>query len=591
MEKKTGNHTADIHVVNYRQQYEQYSIGADKLVTIDGRNLESLDGNWTFMADPYESALRANWYKETHFSPDGREVPYDFDFEVWPEVQVPSCWNLTEPELFLFDDLGLYYRTFTYFPDKEEERTFISFEGAQYRTYVFINNKPVAMHDGGSTPFTVETTGLLERFNKIMVFVDASRDKSRVPMNNTDWFNYGGLYRSVNFFRTPKNIIKDWFVRLVPNTNFKKIAVDFTVDGLSSGMAILEIPELSIKTEIPFTNNKGTIIIDSSPVLWSPKNPKLYSVSLTVDEDTVTDNIGFREIKVEDMKIILNGEAIFLKGICVHEDHIDLGKSTDDDVIRETIADLKELNGVFLRLAHYPHSRRFAQIADEMGVLLWEEIPVYWAIDFDNPSTYQDAENQLTELINRDKNRASVIIWSVGNENEDTDSRLTFMSKLAKKTKELDNSRLVSAACLVNTVEKRLEDRLMDYLDIIGNNQYYGWYEPNFDDLLVILNNTKLTKPVIITEFGAGARYGVRGTKDTRWSEDYQAALYKKQYETMLKSPYIQGTTPWILYDFRAVRRLNRYQEGFNRKGLIDADRIHRKLAFSVVQEVYSKIK
>ena len=132
-------------------------------------------------------------------------------------------------------------------------------------------------------------------------------------------------------------------------------------------MAILEIPELSIKTEIPFTNNKGTIIIDSSPVLWSPKNPKLYSVSLTVDEDTVTDNIGFREIKVEDMKIILNGEAIFLKGICVHEDHIDLGKSTDDDVIRETIADLKELNGVFLRLAHYPHSRRFAQIADEMG--------------------------------------------------------------------------------------------------------------------------------------------------------------------------------------------------------------------------------
>lgn len=590
MKTETGNHLEDIHVVNYREKFEKYRIGAETLVATDGRNLESLDGKWTFMADPYESALRADWYKEIRFSPDGREVPYDFDFELWPEMKVPSCWNMERSDLYLYDDLGLYYRPFTYRPEKEGERTFIQFEGAQYRTYVFINNKPVAMHDGGSTPFTVETTGLLNEFNKIMVFVDASRNRSRVPMDNTDWFNYGGLYRSVNFFRTGKSLIKDWFIRLLPKSDFKKIALDFTVDGKTEGFVCLEIPELGIRKDVPFSNGKGSIVFDAALELWSPECPKLYDVSLSIDGDRIEDRIGFREIRVDGKKILLNGKRIFLKGISVHEDHIELGKTSNDDVIRKTISDLKELNGCFLRLAHYPHTRRFAKIADELGVLLWEEIPVYWAIDFDNPSTFADASNQLSELILRDRNRASVIIWSIGNENEDTDSRLSFMSRLAKRAREIDDSRLVSAACLVNTVNMRLEDRLMDCLDIIGNNQYYGWYEPNFDNLITILNNTQLSKPVIITEFGGGARYGIRGTKDTRWTEDYQAELYRKQYETMLKSDFIQGTTPWILYDFRAVRRLNHFQEGFNRKGLIDADRVHRKLAFDVVKNVYKNL-
>ena len=248
------------------------------------------------------------------------------------------------------------------------------------------------------------------------------------------------------------------------------------------------------------------------------------------------------------------------------------------------------MHGIFLRLAHYPHTRRFAKIADETGVLLWEEIPVYWAIDFSNPDTYDDAENQLSELIVRDKNRASVIIWSVGNENADTDDRLSFMRNLVQTAKRLDPTRLVSAACLVNREKMCLEDRLMNELDVIGNNEYYGWYEPNFDDLITILNNTKLTKPVIITEFGAGAGYGNHGTENTLWTEEYQETLYKKQFAVMKRSDFIQGTTPWILYDFRAVRRQNRYQKGFNRKGLIDADRKRRKLAFKVVADYYAGI-
>ena len=347
---------------------------------------------------------------------------------------------------------------------------------------------------------------------------------------------------------------------------------------------------MEIDEVISVADGKGRAEIEVSPELWSPENPKLYDVSLSFGEDAVSDRIGFREIKVENGKIYLNGKARYLKGVCVHEDHEKFGKTTDDEIIRATIRDLKDMYGIFLRLAHYPHTRRFAKIADETGVLLWEEIPVYWAIDFSNPDTYDDAENQLSELIVRDKNRASVIIWSVGNENADTDDRLSFMRNLVQTAKRLDPTRLVSAACLVNREKMCLEDRLMNELDVIGNNEYYGWYEPNFDDLITILNNTKLTKPVIITEFGAGAGYGNHGTENTLWTEEYQETLYKKQFAVMKRSDFIQGTTPWILYDFRAVRRQNRYQKGFNRKGLIDADRKRRKLAFKVVADYYAGI-
>jgi len=249
------------------------------------------------------------------------------------------------------------------------------------------------------------------------------------------------------------------------------------------------------------------------------------------------------------------------------------------------------MNGSYLRLAHYPHDRRFARIADEEGVLLWEEVPVYWAVAFENPAVYADAENQLSELLLRDRNRASVIIWSVGNENADTDSRLAFMSGLAQKAKTLDGSRLVSAACLVNHEKLLIEDRLGEYLDVIGINEYYGWYDPDFEKLPQLLANSKPEKPVLICEFGGDARLGRRGSTDQLWTEDHQKHLYERQTEVFKKCPYIAGISPWILYDFRCPRRLNRYQEYFNRKGLIDAKRKKKKAAFFVMQKFYAEIK
>jgi beta-glucuronidase len=597
MNKETsGNYQPDIHNAAYEAEYAEPRLDSGGLINIAGRERESLNGKWRFAPDLYDTCRRAHWFREERYDDSGAEKPVDWDWEGWDSIAVPSSWNMVQPELFYFEGTGIYSRIFRYVPKDTDERVFLCFEGVSYRASVFVNGVFAGSHDGASTPFTVDISGLVKPENRIVVTADARRSPLRVPMDNTDWFNYGGIYRDIYLVRVPKVFIKDWFVRLAPDGTFSNITAGVSLSDNADGTVLLEIPELGIKREIALNKGSGSVSVSAKPELWSPENPKLYDIILTYNNgtgksrDRVQDRVGFREIRAKGNDIFLNGEKIFLKGISVHEDHLTLGKTTTDEVIRSTIRDLKELGGNYLRLAHYPHSRRFAEIASEEGVLLWEEIPVYWAIAFENPETYRDAENQLTELVLRDRNRAAVILWSVGNENADTESRLDFMSRLAQKAKALDDSRLVSAACLVNHEKLLIQDRLAEYLDVIGINEYYGWYEPDFSKLPKLLNNSRPDKPVIICEFGGGARLGQRGSADDLFTEDKQKSLYEQQIQTIKQCPYIAGITPWILYDFRCPRRLNRYQQGYNRKGLIDADRKSRKLAFDVMRQFYREV-
>jgi len=594
MKEKSGNYQSAIHDAEYENEYRNPRLDACGLINVTSRDIESLNGKWNFTADLYDTCRRQHWFKENRFNAQGDELPLDYDWECWDKINVPSSWNLEKPELYYFEGFGVYTRTFNYTPKNQNERLIIRFEGAAYRTSVFVNGEFIGTHDGASTPFNADISGIVKKDNRIVAVTDARRSPLRVPMDNTDWFNYGGIYRDVYLVRLPSVFIKDWFIRLCTDGTYSKICADVYISCAEgkpvNGKALLEIPELNIKQEIDVQNGTGKIKISAQPELWSPENPKLYDVSISFNADTVKESIGFREISVKGHEIFLNGKKIFLSGVCVHEDHLALGKTTNAEIIRQTIKELKEMNGMYLRLAHYPHDARFARIADEEGVLLWEEVPVYWAIAFENDDTYKDAENQLSELILRDRNRASVIIWSVGNENADTDSRLSFMSRLAQKAKALDDSRLVSAACLINHEKLLIKDRLADYLDVIGINEYYGWYDPDFEKLPKILANSAPGKPVLICEFGGDARLGHRGSVKDLWTEDKQKYIYERQTETFKKCSYIAGTTPWILYDFRCPRRHNRYQEGFNRKGLIDADRKTKKPAYYVMQKYYSEI-
>lgn len=573
------------------REYFEKKTTANSMIFDRFRKKESLNGHWHYAVDQYNTFLRQKWFNENYYDAGGNTLPVDFSFDEWELMDLPCSWNTTDRMYMLYEGSMVYTRKFIYARQSDDERMILKIGAANYICRVFINKKYAGMHRGGSTPCYFDITDYLEHDNRIFLQVDNTRRHEQVPMENTDWFNYGGIYRDIELIRVPKTHIKDFKIALEPDSNFSRIRAVVSVSENYSGTAKLEIPELGINREIEVVNGSGEVVFDASPELWSPESPKLYDVSLECAVDRVRDRVGFREIRVRGMDIVLNGKSLFLRGISCHEDSVEHGKALTDEERLENIRLAKELGCNFMRVAHYPHSERMSQLADETGLLLWEEIPVYWDIRFDSEDTYSDAENQLRELITRDYNRASVIIWSVGNENDDTDDRLKFMSRLAECAHSIDKTRMVSAACLVNYKKNAIEDRLEQYLDIIGLNEYCGWYTAEWRMLPELFENSDPKKPVIITEFGADAYPGLRGTITDKGTEDCQAYVYKRQTETIRKIPYIRGMTPWILHDFRCPRRTSVNQRYYNTKGLLSADKKHRKPAFFVLRDFYNSLK
>ena len=579
--------TNDILISDYKQDYAGNNALAKDLIFMGGRQTYSLNGEWHYAIDQYDTCLRQKWFLEQYFDKDGRSLPVDFSFQDWPTISLPCSVNTEKPELFWYEGPLVFTRTFSW--DMQEnmgKKVFLRIGAANYFSYIFLNGKYICKHEGGSTPFMWDVTEYLEKENRILIVSDNTRNHLFVPTENTDWFNYSGVYRDIELVALPTEYLKNLKVNLVPHSDFSQIRIAAETSA-DSGIVTVEIPELQIATSMEIQNGKGEIVVEARPNLWSPETPILYDVTATFGQDKVVDRVGFREISVEGRDILLNGKKLFLRGVSVHEDSQFTGKALRDEERLTIIRTAKELGANYLRLAHYPHHENMAKLCDEQGILLWEEIPVYWAIAFDNPATYNNARNQLEELMCRDFNRASVIIWSVGNENLDSDDRFRFMGNLADFAHQYDNTRMVSAACLVDGETLSIKDRLAEKLDIIGVNEYIGWYSPNFEELPQLMNNSNPTKPVIISEFGADATPGLHGSVDDKGTEECQEAIYRKQIEVIRQIPYIKGITPWILFDFRCPRRTAAIQGYYNRKGLVSSDRTYYKPAFSVLQSFY----
>jgi beta-glucuronidase len=246
-----------------------------------------------------------------------------------------------------------------------------------------------------------------------------------------------------------------------------------------------------------------------------------------------------------------------------------------------------------VRLAHYPHNENTIRLADRMGLMLWAEVPLYWSIAWDNPATYQNAQRQMRDLVARDHNRASVILWSLSNETAPGSARNAFLQNLAAFTRELDDTRLLTSA--MNTLEDKgpdtrsLSDPLGESLDVLGLNEYVGWYSGKPQDADRMRWTSRYDKPMIISEFGGEAQAGLHGDAATRWTEEYQASLFQHQISMIRGNPDLAGMSPWLLMDFRSPRRpLPGMQDYYNRKGLL-SDRGERKLAFYVLQHFYTE--
>ncbi|KFB09238.1 glycoside hydrolase family 2 protein [Nitratireductor basaltis] len=579
-----------LHDEDYDVPFNTQSLNHTTMIFTGGRQARSLNGQYNFCVDLLDTGLRQKWFSMLPQPQEEKTEPWDYDPYEGETVPVPSNWAMLKEKWYFFEGSAWYTRPLDMEKLDAERRYFLRMGAAQYDCKIFLNGEFLGNHYGCSTPFFLELTEHLKAGrNWLMFCVNNTRTLDRVPMRNTDWFNYGGIYREVELYETPKTVIRDLFIRLSGDEGYDRIAVSGEVDGAADN-ARLTIPDLGIDQEIPVENGTFSAQIEASPDLWSPASPRLYDVKLEAGGDTVTDRVGFRRIERRGTEILLNGKPTFLRGISVHEDDLENGKVTSEEDLRRRFEHARELGCNYLRLAHYPHHERAAQLADELGFMLWEEIPVYWAIDFENEATFRDAQNQLLELIKRDRNRASVIIWSVGNENPDTDARLSFMRRLAETAKEADPTRLTSAACLINHAKRKIEDRLADHIDVIGINEYYGWYDENIEDLEVIGRNSAPDRPVVISETGADGAIGDGAPEKGFFSESYMADVYREQIAMLRRLAYVKGISPWILYDFRIERRQNIYQAGFNRKGLIHADKKTRKEAFSILASWYHEL-
>lgn len=590
MRKYEQENSSDINLEDYLGEYEDKQATVEDLIFDRSRKKESLNGLWHYAVDQYDTCIRQHWFAERYTDQNGFTMPVDYSFDEWPTMQLPCCWNTQSEKFELYDGSMVFTRKFCY-EAQNKEKVLLKIGAANYICRVFLNQEYLGMHRGGSTPAYFDVTGLLQAENRIIIQADSTRRPEQVPTENTDWFNYGGVYRDIELIRLPETYIKRFQIALVSDGAFNKIKVRVRLSEPVNTAAQLRIDELGLCAEIPVTEGAGEAVLEAHPVLWCPENPKLYAVSLSCAGDEVSDEVGFREIRVQGHDILLNGKSIFLRGISAHEESVPNGKALTDEERLENIRLAKELGCNFMRAAHYPHDERMARLADREGILLWEEIPVYWAIRFTREKTYADARNQLLELIERDWNRASVIIWSVGNENADSDERLAFMKNLADTAHAADENRLVSAACLVSFRENAIADRLAEHLDVIGLNEYFGWYTPDFRLLPQLFENSHPTKPVIVTELGADALPGHHGTITDKGTEECQVYVYEKQVETLRGIDYVRGMTPWILYDFRCPRRTSVIQGYYNRKGLLNPEKTYKKPAFYVLQRYYQELK
>ena len=579
---------AHLHDEQYDAALHARRATAATLVNAHGRPVQSLDGIWRLTLDPFEEGLRQRWYAYDDAPPESWPVPRDWQHDAGEPAPVPGCWNLLRPELLHYEAAVWYVRDFDAAASTPDEAVLLQFGAAAQRAEVFLNGRHLGGHLGGSTPFTLDATAALRAgSNRLMVMVETARRPERVPMHHFDWFNYGGLHRSVTLLRVPRVHVRRFSAHL--GADGQHIVLRVWLSAPVEARAIANL--LGASLPITIREGYGEAILTATPRLWSPADPHLHEVTLRCGTETLHERIGFRRITTEGTRILLNGEDIFLGGVCVHEDDLELGRCTDGADIARRLAHLRALGGNFLRLAHYPHDERVARACDEAGVLIWAEIPVYWAIDFANPATLADARNQLEELIARDANRASIILWGVGNENADTEARLAFMATLAQAARAADPSRLVTAACLINRATFQIEDRLAEHLDVIGLNEYFGWYEQGFQGLGRLLSNSRPDRPVIISETGADALAGYHDAAAPLFSEERQVAFYEGQCATLARAPYVRGLAAWLLYDFRSLRRQTRLQGGFNRKGLVAEDKQTRKAAFATLAEGLRRLR
>lgn len=569
------------------------------MINVQARNTTSLNGKWTVIIDPTGIGDWRRVWEERQ--PQSKSDFVEYSFDGGPELQVPGDFNTQMCELTYFEGTVWYKKQFHY-KIRLEKRLFLHFGAVNNLADVYLNSEKIGSHEGGFTPFQFEITGKVKDGNNtVIVKVNNNRRGNGLPGNGYDWFNYGGITRDVDLIETTSTFIGDYFIQLKKGS-LNTVSGWVQLNGSGAGQNIgVRIPELDIFYKAQTDKNGLARVEFSSQLrLWSPEDPKLYSVIIESETDSVADSIGFRSIETKGGEVWLNGKPIFIKAVNIHEENpYKRARAHSKEDARVLLNAAKELGCNLVRLAHYPHSEIMVKEAERMGLMVWDELPVYQHIQFSDSLMLAKLELMLNEMVSRDKNRCGVIVWALSNETyPSTPNRNEALIELTKKCRTLDSTRLI--VHVINTQGYNnntfnVWDTLYQYSDLIALNEYIGWYvpwqgKPSETKWKIAFPD----KPVFISEFGGEAFYGNNeGPADEaeNWSEGYLEQIYKDQVEMFSTIPNLSGVCPWLLFDYRSLGRMNQvYQKGFNRKGLLDENG-QKKKAWYVMNKYFIENK
>ncbi len=562
------------------------------MTNVVGRNATSLNGKWQVIVDWYDRGEQRRIHLDE--PPKNKNSFNEYSFGD-AALNVPADWNSQRPNLEYYEGVIWYKKEFEVAPEPGQ-RQFIHFGAVNYAAKVYLNGALLGTHEGGFTPFQFEITDQLRRGkNKLIVKVDNRRVADGIPALNYDWWNYGGITRDVNLIITPASYIADYFIQLQKGSK-DTIAGWVQLNGNKESEPItLAIPEANIQHTLA-TDATGyvTFAFHADVKKWSPAEPKLYEVAIKSDRDHVSEKIGFRNIDVHGEEILLNGEPIFLKGVSIHEE-IPQRKSraASETDMMQLLLQARELGCNFIRTSHYPMHEYLIRKGEEMGFMIWEEIPLWQGIDFTSPEITEKAQTMLKDMIARDKNRCGVIIWSLSNETRPTPDRNRVLRAMAAFSRAIDPTRLIASAFdqfKYSGNKIIIDDPLSEDLDILAANKYMGWYAPWSAGPGNILWETTYKRPLIISEFGAESVYGIHGSADTAslWTEEFHARVMEDNIRMFRANPQLRGVCAWVLADFRSPTRMHStYQNGWNRKGLL-SEYGEKKKAWYVIRDYFA---
>ncbi|HWL51190.1 MAG TPA: beta-glucuronidase [Chthoniobacteraceae bacterium] len=566
------------------------------------RNVLDLSGLWQFQPDPKEEGEANGWFNQL---PAPRPIP------------VPCSWNDLFDDAKNYLDLAWYRREFSAPSGWRGQRVFVRVGSANYAAKVWVNGVKVAEHLGGHLPFVVDVSEQLvwDKENVIAIAVENKQLLGRVPpgpgtsgggvagvlggypLTTYDFFPYSGLHRPVVLYSVPSAAHID-DITAVTSIDGKEGVVRVTVVAAGASPEEGKVRLGEIEAALTFRDGlaEATLKVPDAR-LWSPSDPHLYPMTVTLVEngkatDGYTLDVGIRTIAVQGDRILLNGRPIRLKGFGMHEDFPIHGRGLDLPVWVRNFELLKWVGANSLRTSHYPYAEEVMQLADRLGFLVINEIPAV-GLNFEDPPEATAArllqcKQQIRELIARDKNHPSTILWSVANEPmagpllgrggpvpQATEAGMKFFREMLAETRRLDPTRPVTLVGVQGG-----PDEWLDLFDVIAINRYYGWYVAGgqldagagmlADELDAL--HAKFGKPIILAEFGTDTMPGVHNQPPEMWSEEYQVEYLRRYLDVASGRPFMAGMHVWNFADFKTGQGTSR-AGGMNFKGVFTRDR------------------